>query len=66
MPARLDAILTVVVADVVVEVDLCVIIPLAFGGLETSPQDVAVINTNVLSGVVEGHVEWCLRVFVST
>ena len=53
-------ILTVVVADAGVEVDLSVI-PLAFGGLETSLQHMVVLDANVLSSVVESHFGWCLR-----
>jgi hypothetical protein len=44
---------------VLVEVDLGVV-PLAVGGLETSPEDVAVVNANVLCRVVEAHLGWCL------
>jgi hypothetical protein len=53
--------LTVNVADMLVEVDLGVV-PLAVGGSETSPEDVAVVNANVLCGVVERHLRWGLSV----
>jgi hypothetical protein len=41
---------------VFVEINLSVI-PLAVGGLETGLQDVAVVNVDVLGGVVESHFE---------
>lgn len=53
--SRLEVVLTVVVADAAVEINLGVI-PFAFGSLETSPQHMAVVDADVLSGVVEGHV----------
>ena len=52
--SRMSVIPTVVVADAGVEVDLGVI-PLAFGGLETSLQHMVVLDANVLSSVVESH-----------
>ena len=56
----LNANITVVVADVLVEVDISVV-PLAIGPLETGSQYVAVLDADLLSCVVEGHVGWCLR-----
>ena len=46
--------LTVVVAEDLVKVDLSVA-PLAIATLETGPEDVAVVDTDVLSRVVESH-----------
>jgi hypothetical protein len=51
--------ITVDVADVLVKIDLRVV-PLAVAGLETSPQDVAIINADFFGGMVEGHLEWSL------
>lgn len=47
---------TVDVANVVVQVDLRVI-PLSIHALKTGTKHVAVVNTDVFSGVVERHVE---------
>jgi hypothetical protein len=46
---------TVVVADIVVQVDLGVV-PLAIGPLKAGSEHVSVIDTNVLGRVVERHV----------
>jgi hypothetical protein len=45
---------TVVVADVLVEIDLGVL-PLAITALEAGPEDVAIVDANILGGVVERH-----------
>jgi hypothetical protein len=52
----LKSLITVLVPNVLVEVDLGVL-PLAITALEAGPQDVAIINADVLSGVVERHGE---------
>jgi hypothetical protein len=44
------------VADELVEVDLS-ILPRAISLLETGPQDVAIVDADVLGGVVESHFE---------
>jgi hypothetical protein len=49
-------ILTVLVTNVVVQVNLGVV-PLAIGPLEASSEDVIVIDTDVIGRVVEGHVD---------
>lgn len=46
---------TVHVTNVVVEVNLGVV-PLSVRRLEASPQDVAIVDANIFSGVVKGHV----------
>ena len=46
---------TVIVANALVEVNLSVV-PIAVGSLEASPEHVAVVDADVLGGVVEGHV----------
>jgi hypothetical protein len=49
-----ERLVTVDVANVVVKVDLSVL-PLSIGALEAGPQDVTIVNTDVLGGVVERH-----------
>jgi hypothetical protein len=48
---------TVIVADALVEVDFGVVVPVTISILETSPKHMAVLNADVLGGVVEGHFE---------
>lgn len=47
---------TVIIADACVEVNLRVV-PFAVSGAETSPENVAVVDADVLGAVVESHFE---------